>query len=308
MGRIRPSSAKGWDMQLIRLTVATVVLVFLSGCGGNTTEAPPTPTPVETLTPIPSATPSDEGYSEADEGVEVTELPVQPGAVVTMPAQGITGRVSIDTPVEVAFESLECAPLLPGLGLDLETYEPADYVAADGNQACLVALKITNQATVPTSFSSLFNSATLLTSEDKEYRLADAFTDQYIANVRGVQSSAYADALQPDAIGYDFAIYEIPASSTPQAVVYRIYSSNTTSMAESTPQSQTEPEISEDPAAVEARRAAWTEEWDNGKAEDRQLVCTFFNANPEGSWDLYQDSSDETVSKTFFMDFYNSVC
>lgn len=288
--------------------MATVALAFLSGCGGNATEASTTPTAVETLTPTPSESAVDEGDSEADEGVEVTELPLQSGAVVTMPAQGVTGRVSIETPVTVAFESLECSTVLPGLGLDEATYEPADFMAADGNQACLVTLKITNEANVPTSFSSLFNSATLLTSEDKEYRLADAFTDQYIANLRGVQSSAYADALQPDAIGYDFAIYEIPASSTPEAVVYRIYNSNTTSMAEPTTEPEPAPEISEDPAAAQARRAAWSEEWNTGNEEDRQLVCTFFNANPEGSWDLYQDSSEERVPKSFFMDFYNSVC
>lgn len=149
------------------------------------------------MTPTPSKSAVDEGYSD---GVEVTELPLQFGAFLNLPAQGVTSRVSSETPVTGAFESMECATVLPGLSLDEATYEPADFVAADGNQACLVTLKITNEATVPLSFSPLFNSATLLTSEGKEYRLADAITDQYIANLRGVQKSAYADALQPESI------------------------------------------------------------------------------------------------------------
>lgn len=66
--------------------------------------------------------------------------------------------------------------------------------------------------------------------------------------------------------------------------------------------------VSEDPAVTDARMAAWLEEWNQGMPENRELACAFYVADPESSWESYQTSSEEMVPKSFFMDFYNSVC
>ena len=284
-------------------------MLALTACGGDSAETAITPSPPETSSPEASATDQADPDNADDSGIEEVRLPLQPGAVVTMPAQGVTGRVSVDTPVSVALELVECAPVLAGVGVDEDTYESADFVAATGNQACLITLKVTSQANVPTSFSSLFNNSTLLTSEGNEYGLAKAFSDQGIANLRGVPTAAYAYALQPGGVGYDFSIYEFPASATPQAVVYRIYNNAAFSMPEPSPSTETFPsDTGGDPVTSQAVQDEWAEEWSTLPQVDREFLCTLFNANPDGFWESYMESEEQLVSKTFFMDFFGSNC
>lgn len=125
------------------------------------------------------------------------------------------------TPVEVAFDSMTCAATLPGVGVD-DDFENIDFVAAEGDQACLIELAVTNTGKKPNSFGSR-NYATLRTMDGTEFSVTSQdYDEQGIALAKDREPSFTSDGIQPGKTKYDAIIIEIPEGATPADLVYNV--------------------------------------------------------------------------------------
>lgn len=198
-------------MKRSALAVCAVLLVLATGCGGDDEKT-------DAAAPEPSAALA----STDDRGRQV--LPLSTGSEVVVPAPGSTGVVSEATPVSLAFETLECAPSLPGVGYD-DKGRKVDLVAGEGNQLCLVSLAVTNAGTEKNFFSSRIGPdvrfAALRTADGQEYGLTTQTYDyQGIADSKGQQLASTSDLMAPGQTKYDYSVYEIPSGATAESVVY----------------------------------------------------------------------------------------
>lgn len=175
-----------------RPALLVVLTLALTGCGAE--EEPPRP--------------------------KAPVLELTAGSAVTLQGAVATGRVSSATPVSVAFESIECAEVLPERGLSEDSADIVDLPAAPGQQACLVELKVTNTGPTPNLFGSHATSK-LRTSDGTLYgETGQNYSNQAIAASKGRHASDTLDLIQPGKTKWDYVIYEIPLDAQPEALVY----------------------------------------------------------------------------------------
>ena len=120
--------------------------------------------------------------------------------------------------VPVTYESVACQEVWPGLDMDWDAMVEVDAVADTGKQLCLVRLAVNNTSNVPISFIST-GDLELKTSNGNQYSEWDgSFSPGGYANSEGVGYAADTDAVQPGDTEYDFTMFEIPASATPDVL------------------------------------------------------------------------------------------
>lgn len=121
-------------------------------------------------------------------------------------------------PLNVVFDSLTCDTTLPGMGMD-ESYDISDFVAGEGDQACLVSLAVMNTGTQPSWFYS--GGVTMLTRQGKNYgETGQPYSAGDIANQEGEEYAGDNSHINPDKTDYDYLIFEIPADATPEALIF----------------------------------------------------------------------------------------
>lgn len=200
---------------LAALTCMIVSSLAVAGCS-TSDDVASTDDPTDSVDETADESADDETPADDSGGLR---LALEAGSVVTVPGYSQQGESGPAVPMEVAFTDVTCQDVFEAVDTN-EFDEPVDFVAADGNQLCLVSLTVTNVGEDDGWFAADVTGV-LEVEDGSTFAPADqGYDPSLLADREGVTYAAGFAGMAPGDSGGDFMIVELPADAVPMALVF----------------------------------------------------------------------------------------